>query len=481
MHEYEALVLAFLKKRKSSTMEELKEEVGLGQDQIMWALENLSGRGAVKVSKETRVDATLTEEGERYTDGFPEERLAREIRKAGQIDIGKAGSQIAITWAKNNGWVIIKAGKLILTKEGEKAASGDSYPQRESLNAIRSGKAVDRKMVSLLESRHLIQTVEKKATGAITITPAGEKLEVREDFGIGQLSKEMIKSREWEKKGLRAYDISAPSERTMPARLHPLTELIDAVRNTWLRMGFSEISGPIIEPAFWTFDALFSPQDHPTREMQDTFYLANPKLLDVKDMELLKSVKRMQEKGWGEKWREELAKQAVLRTHTTSVSVRYIRRFANEMQTSYPIKLFSVGKVFRNESIDYKHVAELYQHDGIVMGDNLTLANLIYIMRKFYSALGIEIRVKPAYFPFVEPGLEVFYYNEKYKEWMELNGGGVIRKEITKAMGTNKTVLAWGGGIDRLMFNCMDIDSLITLYKNDPDWLRARSELNMGD
>jgi len=256
-------------------------------------------------------------------------------------------------------------------------------------------------------------------------------------------------------------------------------ELIDIIREVWLSMGFIEGIGPIIESAFWNFDALFSPQDHPTRDMQDTFFLSNPKTIDVNDLELLSRVKKMHKKNWGPIWREEIAKQALLRTHNTSVSAHYINKFADLDKHEYPIKVFSVGRIFRNESVDYKHLAELYQYDGIIIGDNLSLANLIHTLKDFYRRLGIEVGLKPSYFPFVEPGMEVFYFDKEHNDRIELCGAGIIRKEITTALGSSKSVLAWGGGIERLMFNMLKIGSLSDMYKNDIGWLRERESLRL--
>jgi phenylalanyl-tRNA synthetase alpha chain len=137
------------------------------------------------------------------------------------------------------------------------------------------------------------------------------------------------------------------------------------------------------------------------------------------------------------------------------------------------VKLFSLGKVFRNESIDYKHLNELNQLDGIIIGNSLTLSNLIFTMREFYSYLGIDVKFKPSYFPFVEPGMEGYYYNKEHNDNIELFGGGIIRKEITKAMGTNKTVLAWGMGLDRMMFDYVETSSLSEIYRNQVGWLRG--------
>jgi len=138
--------------------------------------------------------------------------------------------------------------------------------------------------------------------------------------------------------------------------------------------------------------------------------------------------------------------------------------------------------VFRNESTDYKHLAELHQYDGIIVGDNLTLANLIDTLKKFYTKLGLDnFKFRPSYFPFTEPSLEAFYYDEEHGDYIELAGGGIIRKEIIKAMGINKTVLAWGGGVDRLMISnkIFGLDSIATLFKNDIGWLRTRGNLKV--
>ena len=153
----------------------------------------------------------------------------------------------------------------------------------------------------------------------------------------------------------------------------------------------------------------------------------------------------MHKKGWGADFNEELSRQAVLRTHTTSVTVKGIHKFARALEENYPLKLFSVGRVFRNETIDYKHLAEFYQTDGIVIGGNLSMSNLIDTLKKFYAQLGMEnVRFKPSYFPFTEPSLEIQYYDEGKGEEIEIGGGGIIREEITKAMGTDKTVLGLG-------------------------------------
>ena len=402
---------------------------------------------------------------------------------------GEIKNEIALIWTKKNSWITIEKGQAKITDKGSQIAQGKTpYAYKELLNKLsnadsqKTSKIIDdnKDAINELRKRNLLEIVDKGSIRSIQITEKGASSELPTNEGIGALTRDILVTGKWRKEKLRSYDINASVEEIYPAREHPMHEFIDVIRDAWFNMGFTEVSGPIIESAFWNFDALFSPQDHPTRDMQDTFFLKNPPKIGIEDIALMGRVKKMHVKNWKDAWKEELAQQALLRTHTTSVSARYINQFANNTSSNSPVKLFSVGKVFRNESIDYKHLAELHQIDGIIIGNNLTLSNLIYTLKQFYSQIGMSnVIVKPSYFPFVEPGLEVDYYDEKKKDTIELCGGGIIRKEITKAMGTNKTVLAWGGGVERLMFNALGIKTLTELYHNDIGWLRERKELEL--
>jgi phenylalanyl-tRNA synthetase alpha chain len=492
MHEYELRLLKFLSQNREAAFDALPEKLGLGQDQLLWTVENLSKRNAVSVKTRPVKDVVLSDEGREDINGFPEEKLVKKIADRGRVRISEIKDQVALSWAKKNGWISIGEGDVTLTEAGEKAADGGEYDAHSILNKLHKASpeeavalvSKNRDLVDNLTKRGLVEIKDRNVVESISITKAGEDLLAKnpEEEGIGALTKKIIASGEWKHMKFRPYDINAPVDAVYPGRLHPLREFINVVRSKWLEMGFVEVSGPIIESAFWNFDALFSPQDHPTREMQDTFFLANPKQLTIEDIEVMERVKKMHTTGWKEKWSEEVARSAVLRTHTTSVSARYMHKLASTIDANYPLKLFSVGSVFRNESVDYKHMAELHMYDGIIVGDNLTFANLIDTLRKFYSKLGLDnVKLRPSYFPFTEPSLEAYYYDEEHGDSIELTGGGIIRKEITKAMGINKTVLAWGGGIDRLLLNnrILGLDSLLTAYKNDIGWLRTRGNLRV--
>ncbi|MGC8537788.1 MAG: phenylalanine--tRNA ligase subunit alpha [Candidatus Micrarchaeia archaeon] len=478
----ESMLLSYLKDGGKRSVEEACKALGIDQSAVSSYVEGLEAIGAISVQRSKQYNVQVTEEGKRdIKEGFPEERLIDSIAKSGELKISSGIDSIALGWARKNSWVAVESGNLRLTDSG-KLAVGKSYPYRDLLGRLEKEEESlhieklikeDKNRIDELVKRGLLTIRERNTISSISITDEGKKLlGSKPEEVITSLSRDIIKSEGWKGKKFKRYDVSDPTERAYPARMHPSHRFFNYIRSVFSGMGFSEVEGPIINNAFWNFDALFSPQDHPTRDMQDTFFLSSPKEIDINDLELLSRVKRMHKKGWKGAWKESLAKQALLRTHTTVVSVKNILKYGSLEESAYPVKLFSLGKVFRNESIDYKHLNELNQLDGIIIGNSLTLSNLIFTMREFYSYLGIDVKFKPSYFPFVEPGMEGYYYNKEHNDNIELFGGGIIRKEITKAMGTNKTVLAWGMGLDRMMFDYVETGSLSEIYRNQVGWLR---------
>ncbi len=213
--------------------------------------------------------------------------------------------------------------------------------------------------------------------------------------------------------------------------------------------------------------------------MQDTFFLANPGSMEIGERGLVSRMKREHERAWHMEWSEEVASQAVARTHTTSVTGRYVHKLVEEVlkdpqKHQLPIKLFTVGRNFRNENIDYKHLADFYQTDGIIIGRDLTLANLFDTLIKLYRGIGVSVKFTPQYYPFVEPGVHVLA--DINGEWMEIGGAGIIRREITGVGRRKISVLAWGLAIERLLLlKDKRIDSIASLYNSSVGWLRERS------
>jgi phenylalanyl-tRNA synthetase alpha chain len=240
-------------------------------------------------------------------------------------------------------------------------------------------------------------------------------------------------------------------------------------------MGFTEIRGPLVETAFWNFDALFQPQDHPAREMMDTFYLANPKAGKLPSKNIVDAVAKVHEngwitgsKGWSYKWSPEEAKRLVLRTHTTAETIKYLSHHKKP-----PIKVFSVDRVYRNEQVTYKNIPEFHQIEGIVVDKNVTLRDLMGTLKTFYARFGLKkVQFWSCYFPYTEPSAQAMVYHPKLKHWIELCGMGIFRPEVLAPMGIKYPVLAWGGGLERLAMIELGLDDIRLLYGNRLEWIR---------
>jgi phenylalanyl-tRNA synthetase alpha chain len=176
--------------------------------------------------------------------------------------------------------------------------------------------------------------------------------------------------------------------------------------------------------------------------------------------------------GWRYRWDPEFAARCCLRTHTTSLSARTLATLREE---DLPAKFFSIGKVFRNEAIDWSHLMEFYQTDGIVIGEGVTFRNLLGYLKAYLEGLGVEeYRFRPSYFPYTEMSVEAEVWVEERRSWMELFGAGIFRPEVVKPLlGEDIPVLAWGPGFDRIVMGHYGIRDLRVLYGNDLGLLRG--------
>ena len=226
------------------------------------------------------------------------------------------------------------------------------------------------------------------------------------------------------------------------------------------------------QSSFWNFDALFTPQDHPARELQDTFFLDGISAKKIANPEQIQKVSDSHKKNWRYQWDINEARKMVLRTHTTCVTIKHLAE--NKPDEA---RIFSLGRVFRNEKVSYKHLVEFNQIEGIVVGKDANLRNLMGIQREFYKRIGItKIKFWPTFFPYTEPSLQTMVYNEKLGKWIELFGMGIFRPEVTKPLGITKPVLAWGGGIERIAMLKYDLDDVREFYNNNLGWLRSNTK-----
>ncbi|MBR9681456.1 MAG: phenylalanine--tRNA ligase subunit alpha [Candidatus Altiarchaeota archaeon] len=454
MHQYEAKILEALKKLKKITASELAKELQLNRDAVSRMAYSLSKKQLVTLEKLTTSKILLTEEGQGVIEnGLPEKQFLENLPK--QISDVSADMRLGMNWAVKRKWIELKNGVIVRVvqtppvTEEERALKNINKLNAEELVLLRKRKWVTKKLLTDYE---------------ISITPKGQEKKI--ELHTTQVTPEMLLSGNFKDINFATFSPNQPVPEKWPGRFHPMTELIEKVRSIFLELGFTERSGPYIESAFWDFDALFVPQDHPVREMQDTFYIDGSTEVPK---ELADRVEKVHMDSWGN-WNPKEATRRLLRTHTTCVSARAL----TELEP--PAKIFSIGRVFRNETVDYKHLAEFHQVEGIVYDPNVTLRDLFGFLKHFFSKLGFDkIRIRPAFFPYTGISAEVDVWLESKNKWMELGGSGIFRSELVEPLtGKDCPVLAWGLGIERLAMMYYGLDDIRDLYNSDIDWLRKR-------
>ncbi|HEV2389132.1 MAG TPA: phenylalanine--tRNA ligase subunit alpha [Nitrososphaerales archaeon] len=487
LHPIERKVLASLGEG-SRVFDAVVSSSGLLPDQVRRSISWLSSKALVTTSEVTDVELKLVTQPpelvflESLREGGGESSVAR-LRSA----IGEDRSfSAAMGRAVSARWVEMREGmmgQIVLLKDKE---AGKELEGLVALLKKGAGEAsvpeAQRGTLADLVKRGLVERKENK-TVSIKITPEGaEALKSAADQGFEKLTPEILSSLRATglEVRLRPIDVSASAPVFHPGRRHPVKELIAEVREAYLSMGFSEITGDAVQPAFWNFDALFTPQDHPARELQDTFYVKGMRDQKVSRSGVVANVAAAHEggwqtgsKGWRYKWDVEEARRLVLRTHNTAVTIQ-----ATRDSEGAETRVFSVARVYRNESLDYKHLAELHQMEGIVVGDGLNLRHLMGVLTKFYGKLGMSgVKLWPSYFPYTEPSMQVMVYYDKVGKWLEMGGSGVFRPEVTWPLGVRKPVIAWGCGLERLLMLRLEMEDIRELYTNDLGWLRERREI----
>jgi phenylalanyl-tRNA synthetase alpha chain len=489
LHPLEKKALSILLLRKTMELEELAKESNENVDQLRRVIEWLKAKKYVDVEVKTRTIITLGKEGRAIAaDGLPEARLARLLSaKASPPSLAQLNAELkmepatfnaALGRARGQGWI-----KVDRREDGLEATSVMSPPIQpsEALLAKLSRGPTDKGTLSPDELNLLaalsrrpdyFSEKEEKSTEVMLLeVPQGVNLDTSEEVVLtaGLLEKAASGSVR-----LSKLDVSSPSPVLLMGKEHPMATFLRLVRETLLAMGFEEVDGPLVQSSFWTFDALFTPQDHPAREMQDTFYLQDVKSA-IDNTPLVRQVKRVHEDGWnlgskGWKYRWSLleAQKSVMRTHTTAITIRYLAENSRE-----DAKVFSLGKVFRNESANSTHLMEFNQIEGIVVEKDASVRLLMGYLSAFLRGLGFEkLTFHPSFFPYTEPSLEPSVYSKKLGKWLELGGSGVFRPEVTLPAGVKSRVMAWGFGLERLAMLYFDATDMRDFYSNRLSWLR---------
>lgn len=480
-----------------SSIEEVSAKSELDKTTVLRAVGLLEKKGLVESESVEVKQVDLGILGLNYSKKeLPERVLLNKLSEKGSMPIGEIKNacglndneaKVAFGVLKKKMLVEVKEGKLKLAAAGEEVSKKmieELFMEKLPMD-VDAVKDLDALAFETLKKRKdIVEVIERKEI-SVKLTDLGleiSKLDLNIDM-LEALTPKILKGTEWKGKKFRRYDLNAPTPRLYGGKRHFVNQATDYAKSIWLEMGFKQMSGDMTETGFWVFDSLFTAQDHPVREMQDTFYLKDlkgkvPEKAKKKVECVVSNVQKAHEggvdgsKGWQYKWDEEDAKKVLLRTHTTSLSARQLMEIGKKGE--FPAKYFALGKCFRNETVDWSHGFEFNQTEGIVVDEDANFKQLLGYLKQFYRKMGYEkIRIRPAYFAYTEPSLEIDVFHPVHKKWVELGGAGMFRPEVTIPMfGRHIPVLAWGQGFDRIITEFFGINDLREVYKNDISKLR---------
>jgi phenylalanyl-tRNA synthetase alpha chain len=498
--ETEYLVLDALNRlERPAPLDAVVSQSGLDQSKVMAAAVSLAEQGFISVKETPGTVVSLSERGRAYAlDLFPERRALERIQKAGgKVKIGALEHLLTIPdtdtrrivkWLTQKGWCKKENDSLTVTAVGQKASTEKGQDEMLVDTLLRTGSADTETLrrdgvdtdaaLKLLKGRSGVVKAKSRTFRSLDLTKKAlsriaEGIEPLKEASV--LTYEMLATGKWRDVHFKTYDVDLPTATVYPGKRHPLRRIIEEARAAFLTMGFTEINSPYVEMSFWVFDALYQPQDHPAREMQDTFYMSSPRESELPKKDFVDAVKATHEDGgstgstgWKYVWDPGLARTNVLRTHTTATTIRYLAAHPHP-----PAKVFNIGRVFRREKTTYKHLVEFYQVDGIVIDEKANLSTLLGSLAQFYKKMGFpKISFRPSFFPYTEPSVEAFGWLESKKAWIELGGAGIFRAEVTKPFKCEVPVLAWGLSIERVAMMRFGLSDIRRLYWSDLDWLR---------
>ena len=507
LYEGEKIVLETLNSLGvSASVKKIAERANLTLNQITSASISLQLKKLVEILETKRTYMRPTNECHKYIEGkLPEKSmleyfmskeppmdqlLVSDILKEKNLDLDKRNISIGLNWMRRKGWGILQKiddrNFIVITEKGKKAVD-EKEPEEKVLEILKKGEIIFEEIppelqegaTSLKERNLLEETV--KTSREIKLTENGIKVlkgEIKPVEQIAMLTGKDIRTGRYKKITLKKYDVTANPPVIFPGKKHPYLEFLEDVRRAVIGLGFEEWKGPFCETEFMNFDALFQAQDHPAREIHDSFLCKFPEYGKLVEFygDVVEKVKMAHETGisgstgWGYEWSLERARKIILRTQTTSVSVRYLIEHKEA-----PLKAFCLDRVFRPDVLDRTHSHEFHQLEGIVGDYNLTVKHLLGFLKEIVVTLipGAKVKFKPGYFPFTEPSVEAFAFHPTIG-MIEIAGSGIFRPEVTKPLDIDFPVLAWGVGIARLAMIKLGIDDIRYLHASDLQWLRNK-------
>ena len=505
LHPLEIKVLLHYTQKDELTAERLQKELDYKEGHANQAFSWLSGKELLSVASRTpHTFYEITDMGRAVAKtGLPESRIISYLKDNGPQMLPKIAEALAIE-NKDVGSAfgqLSKDGVLKMNEEKKAEYTGAAVPARISVAQSLLEKAaaaedgqLDQANLSK-EELDVISTLAKKRgtadspfkivereTVVYKLNAAFNKVvEALKNAGItgneiGEVTPKMLASGEWKNGTFRGYNIGIPPARIIPGRTNPYVQFLESVKDKLCSLGFQEFDGPLVETEFWNGDALFMPQFHAARDIHDVYRLKNPTHAKKIEEPWLSNVTKTHEnggntgsRGWNYTFDNEFTRRLVLRSQGTVLSAHQLH------SAEVPGKYFGIARCFRYDKVDATHLSDFYQTEGIVLGNDVNLRTLLGFLEMFAKEIAgaTEVKYVPGYFPFTEPSVEV-HIKHPVLGWFELGGAGIFRPEVTKTMGVDVPVLAWGMGIDRMALMALGLNDLRELFDEDIEEVRLR-------
>jgi len=493
LHPLERKVLPLLLKYYS--LKEIIKVSGMQEVEVMRAVQWLSNKKLIFINETYEELIFLGENGKKYLETALPERLFLNAVSEKSLTLDEIGEKTKLTreelevslgiLRRKNAIEIqkIQTGiSVSITSFGKKSLEKESFEEkflkRDFPIPVARLTEEDMLLLDELKKRKDIINIETIKVKTVSMSDTGKEVMKHgiETDVIEKLTTQIIASKEWKGKSFRRYDITSQVPSIYPGRMQHYRRFLDEIKQKFLELGFAEMSGSMVETDFWNMDALFMPQFHSARDIHQAYYVKEPKYAKELPEQFVKNVKAAHENGFGtgsRGWRYDFDIQRtyrhLLRTQGTACSARTLA----SPELKIPGKYFAIARCFRYDVIDATHNCDFFQTEGIVVEEGLNLQHLIGLLKLFAKefAGAEEVKVTPAYFPFTEPSAQI---SAKHPQmgWIELGGSGIFRPELTKPLGINVPVIAWGIGIDRIAMFKLGLNDIRQLFSYDLEFLR---------
>ncbi len=501
-HPLEVKLLRNVNLGEDITAERIVRELDYKIGQCNQAFSWLSAKGCLEeTGRRTVVTYELTDLGKTQAEeGTPAQRIFDLLKNSEPLALPQIAEKLGLEKSDIGSAYgsLSKAGTCAMNEENKAYIKNDQLPSdvTETAELLKKGLAgaIDESSMTDRE-KELMGRISKKRGAAgspykmsesevvtYRMTKLGD--EAKEALlkanitgeEIGVLTPQIIANGSWKTASFRPYGLDAPVQRLIPGRHNPYANYIQWVKDKLTSLGFEEFDGPLVENEFWNGDALFMPQFHSARDIHDVYYVKEPRHCKAIEEPWLSNVANTHEnggntgsRGWQYKFDHEFTRRQILRSQGTVLSAHQLTK------AKVPGKYFGIVRCFRFDEVDAKHGADFYQTEGIVIGKEANLKDLLGLLKMFAVEVAgaTDFKYVPGYFPFTEPSIEI-HIKHPVLGWFEMGGSGIFRPEVTKSLGIDEPVLAWGLGIDRMAMMHLGINDIRDLFSPNIDSVRTR-------